>query len=179
LPRGPFRATVHVVIATERLLLRRFTQDDAAFVLELVNDPDFHRNIGDRGVRTEGDARAAIAARFEQSYERNGFGLYLVRMKDAETPIGMCGLIRRDTLPDVDIGYAFLPAYRSRGYAVEAARATVAHARDDFGLKRLVAIVLPQNAPSIRVLEAIGLAFERNIRLPGDDAEIALFAVDF
>jgi len=172
---------IHAAITTtERLVLRRFTGDDAVFVLELLNDPDFHRHIGDRGVRTVDAARAYIADRFEKSYERFGFGLYLVALRggDAETPIGMCGLVRRDTLPDVDLGYAFLPAHRSKGYAAEAARATVAHARDDVGLKRLLAIVLPENRPSIRVAEACGLTFEKSIRLPGEDADIALFSMD-
>jgi RimJ/RimL family protein N-acetyltransferase len=165
------------ILETERLILRQFTADDAAFILRLVNEPSFIQNIGDRGVRALDDARAYIF-RVLQSYEKNGFGLYLVELKESGEPIGMCGLIKREELEDVDIGYAFLPEFWSKGYAVESALAVKAYARDVVGLKRLVAITDPENQGSIRVLEKIGLRFERTIRLSEDDTELKLLSAE-
>jgi RimJ/RimL family protein N-acetyltransferase len=165
------------VLETERLTLRQFILDDAPFILELVNEPSFIQNIGDRGVRTLSDAVRYIEAGPVSSYVRNGFGLYLVQLKESGESIGMCGLIKRDALDDVDIGYAYLPKFWSKGYAVEAASAVKEQARG-LGLKRLVAIVDPANAGSIRVLEKLGLVFERIFRLSTDDIELKLFAID-
>jgi len=167
------------ILETERLILRQFSLEDAPFILELVNDPSFIQNIGDRGVRTLDDARSYIQKGPVASYARNGFGLYLVALKDTGESLGMCGLIRRDGLDDVDIGYAFLPRFWSKGYAVEAARAVKIYAKDQVGLKRIVAITDPANEGSIRVLEKLGLHFEKTVRLSADDIELKLFAVDF
>jgi len=167
------------ILETERLILRQFSLEDAPFILELVNDPSFIQNIGDRGVRTLDDARSYIQKGPVASYARNGFGLYLVALKDTGESLGMCGLIKRDGLDDVDIGYAFLPRFWSKGYAVEAARAVKIYAKDQVGLKRIVAITDPANEGSIRVLEKLGLHFEKMVRLSADDIELKLFAVDF
>ena len=166
------------ILETNRLLLRQLSTKDAAFILELVNEPSFIQNIGDRGVRTLEDARAYILRVAISSYEKNGFGLYLVELKDSGQSIGMCGLIKRDGLEDVDIGYAFLPRFWLKGYAVEAAAAVKDYARDALGLKRLVAITDPANQGSIRVLEKIGLKYEKMVRLSADDIELKLFAAD-
>jgi RimJ/RimL family protein N-acetyltransferase len=166
------------ILETERLFLRQFSVEDAAFILRLLNEPSFIRNIGDRGVRTLEDARAYIMRVPIGSYERNGFGLYLVMLKESGESIGMCGLIKREELEDVDIGYAFLPEYWSKGYAVESALAVKEYARDVIGLKRLVAITDPENQGSIRVLEKIGLRFEKMVRLSEDDIELKLLAAD-
>lgn len=166
------------ILETERLSLRPLTTDDAEFILELVNEPSFIRNIGDRNVRTMDDACAYIMNGPVASYARNGFGLYLVQLKETGESIGMCGLIKRDGLDDVDIGYALLPRYWSKGYAVEAARATMAYGREVIGLKRLVAIVDPANEGSIRVLEKIGLRYERMVRLSADDIDLKLFGME-
>lgn len=166
------------ILETERLVLRQFDTDDAEFILELLNEPSFIQNIGDRGVRTLEDARSYIMRVPVASYEQHGFGLYLVLLKESGAPIGMCGLIRRDTLDDVDIGYAFLPRYWSKGYAVESALAVREYARDVVGLKRLVAITDPDNEGSMRVLEKIGLRFEKMVRLSEDDIELKLFGAD-
>lgn len=165
------------ILETERLALRQFTVDDAPFILELVNEPSFIRNIGDRGVRSLEDAKRYIENGPVTSYARNGFGLYLVQLKDTGESIGMSGLIKRPALDDVDIGYAFLPKFWSKGYAVEAALANKEEARS-LGLKRLVAIINPDNEGSIRVAEKLGMKFERMIRLSPDDIEIRLFATD-
>ena len=163
-------------IRTGRLRLRRFTLDDADFIVQLVNDPDWLRNIGDRKVRTAADARAYLLRGPLALYERHGFGLYLVSLAETGERIGMCGLVKRDGLDDADIGFAFLPAWRGRGFAEEAARAVLAHAREDLGLGRIVAIVSPRNAPSIRLLEKIGMRSAGKVKLPRDgDEEILLF----
>ena len=166
------------ILETERLILRQLSTDDADFILRLLNEPSFIQNIGDRGVRTLDDARSYILRVPVASYEKNGFGLNLVSLRESGVSIGMCGLIKRDALEDVDIGYAFLPEYWSSGYAVEAAIAVKEYARTVIGLKRLVAITDPENQASIRVLEKIGLRFERMVRLSEDDIELKLLAAD-
>lgn len=166
------------ILETNRLILRQLSTADVAFILELVNEPSFIQNIGDRGVRTLEDARAYILRVAISSYEKNGFGLYLVELKDSGQAIGMCGLIKREGLEDVDIGYAFLPRFWLKGYAIEAASAVKDFARDALGLKRLVAITDPANQGSIRVLEKIGLKYEKMVRLSADDIELKLFAAD-
>jgi len=150
------------VAETERLVLRELTADhaDAAFIVELLNDPDWLRYIGDRGVRTPEDALAYLARGPIAMYERHGFGLWLVARRGDGAPLGMAGLIKRDSLPDVDIGFAFLPAYRRAGFAREAAAAVLALAWSRYALRRVVAIVSPDNAPSRRLLERLGMRFE-------------------
>ena len=165
-------------IETERLILRPLTEGDAGFIFELVNDFSFIQNIGDRNVRTLEDAKRYITNGPVASYARNGFGLYLVELKDTGQPIGMCGLIRRNMLNDVDIGYAYLPRYWSKGYAIEAALAMKQYAREVIGLKRMVAVVDPQNTGSIRLLEKLGMTFDRMVKLAEDDIELKLFSID-
>ena len=166
-------------LETERLSLQHLNAGDAEFLIELLNDPSFIRNIGDRGVRTVQDAQAYVQNGPVASYAKNGFGLDLVILKDTGEPIGICGLIKRPTLDDVDIGYAYLPRYWSKGYAVEAASAVKQYAQDVIGLKRLVAIVDPLNLGSIRMLEKIGFTFEKMVKLSADDIELKLFACQF
>ena len=167
------------VLETERLILRKLTTDDADFIFELLNDPSFIRNIGDRNIRTLDDACTYIVNGPVKSYEKHGFGLYLIVLKQTNESIGMCGLIRRETLEDVDIGYALLPEFWSKGYAVEAAWATKEYAKNVIGLKRLVAIVDPTNEGSIRVLEKLGMRYEKMVQLSADDIELKFFAIDF
>jgi len=163
------------VIETERLVLRRADEGDAEFMLELLNDPAWIRFIGDKNVRTLDEARAYIARALVASYERHGFGLYLTELKEGGTPIGLCGLIKRDSLEDVDIGFAFLPQFRGQGLAYEAANAALEYGRNVLGLKRIVAITSPDNEASARLLEKLGLRFERMMNLSADD-EVKLFA---
>lgn len=164
------------VLETERLVLRRMSIDDAPFIVELLNDPSFVRHIGDRGVRTRDDACRYILTGPVSSYERLGFGLYLVELKDGSVPIGICGLLKRDSLEHVDLGFAFLPRFRSRGYAFESASAVLAHARDTLGLQPILAITSEGNVASVRLLERLGFRFVRMARLSEGQPEVRLFA---
>lgn len=164
------------VLETARLRLRELTPDDAAFIRELVNEPAWLRFIGQKNVHTLDDARRYIANGPAASYSRNGFGLYCVELASALTPVGICGLIRRDALSDVDLGFALLARHCGHGYAREAASAVLAFARRDLGMSRVVAITLPDNQGSIRVLESVGFAFECRVILPGETDELSLYA---
>jgi [ribosomal protein S5]-alanine N-acetyltransferase len=155
--------------------LRALTEADAPFMLGLLNEPSFIRNIGDRGVRTVEDARTYITRGPMASYARFGFGLYLVELEPALTPIGICGILKRDELPEPDIGFAFLPAYWSQGYGLEAAAAVRDYARDALDLPRLLAIVSPSNVTSIRLLERLGFSFESMTRLGAAAPEVKLY----
>lgn len=151
---------------------------DAEFILALLNEPSWLRYIGDRGVRTLDDARDYIRKGPMESYRRLGFGMYLTELKEGRTPIGICGLVKRASLKDVDIGFAFFPQFWGQGYAYEAASAVLAFGKSVLGLHRIVAVTTHDNRDSIRVLEKLGLRFERMVRLSEDDVEICLFARD-
>jgi RimJ/RimL family protein N-acetyltransferase/Mrp family chromosome partitioning ATPase len=167
-----YHARMHV-LETDRLILRRLTLNDAEFIYRLVNDPSWLRFIGDKNVHDLDGARRYLREGPLDMYERFGFGMYRVEERGTGLPAGMCGLIKRDTLPDVDVGYAFLPEFRGKGYALEAASAVLDHGHRVFGLKRILAIVSPDNAGSIRVLEKAGMKFERALELrPGDPVKL-------
>jgi ribosomal-protein-alanine N-acetyltransferase len=163
------------VVETERLLLRRFTADDAGFVLRLLNEPSFMQNIGDKNVRTQEQAVHYLVDGPIRSYERHGHGLYLVVLKGSLQPIGMCGLLKRDRFPDVDLGYAFLPEFWSRGYAYESAAAVVDLARSSLGFSKIVAFVSPGNEDSIRLLRKLGFASAGETRLEPDAPAVSLY----
>lgn len=163
------------ILETERLILSKVVKSDAEFVLELLNQPSFIKYIGDRKVRTMADAEDYIESRFTKSYNENGFGMYLVELKK-DTPIpnpqsklGICGFIKRDTLPDVDIGFAFLSQFERNGYAFESARAILDYGKKVFGFKRIVAITTQDNERSGKLLEKIGLNFESLIEMPNNE----------
>ena len=163
------------VLATARLVLREFTLDDAPFASSLLQEPSFLRHIGDRGVRTDEEARRWLRDGPLESYRRNGFGLYLTSLAVDATPIGMCGLLKRPVLDDVDIGFAFRPAFWGQGYAFEAASAVMAHGRDVLVLPRIVAIASPDNVRSAKLLERLGLRLERRLQVVGGNRECDLF----
>lgn len=165
------------VAQSARLRLRAFAADDAAFILELVNQPDWLRHIGDRNVRNLDDARAYLANGPLAMYLRHGLGLYAIERKSGGGPIGTCGLLRRDSLPDVDLGYALLSAHVGHGYALEAAQACVALARDHHRLARLIAITTPENARSQQLLLRLGMHFERRFQLGEPAEELCLYAM--
>ena len=163
------------ILTTDRLVLRELTLADAPFILALLTDPAWLRFIGDKGVRTLDDARDYISQGPLLNYERLGFGLYLTELKDGGVPIGLCGLVKRSTLADVDVGFAFLPQFRSQGYGFEAAAAVLAYGYGSLGLRRIVAVVAPDNAASIKLIEKLGLSFEGLVRLSEDGGESKLF----
>ena len=167
-----------VVAATRRLEMRLFDESDAAFIVELLNDEAFLAYIGDRGVRTLDDARAYIANGPQAMYAAHGFGLYLVSARATGARIGMCGILKRDTLDDPDIGFAFLSAHRGHGYAREAVEAVMSLAIEVHGLTRLAAIVDPANLRSVALLERAGFRTERRITMPGETVELLLMGVD-
>jgi len=164
-----------IVLETERLRLRWLTLDDAPFIIELVNDPSFIRFIGDKGVRTIADAEKYILNGPLASYEQYGYGLYATELKDESVPIGICGILKRETLPHPDIGFAFLPAYWKQGYAFEAAAGVMKYARNALNVDTILAITTPENEASGKLLRKIGLSFERLIRLTSESDEVKLF----
>ncbi|MBT8089042.1 MAG: GNAT family N-acetyltransferase [Gammaproteobacteria bacterium] len=164
-------------LETERLSLRRITLQDADLMLAIWNDPAFMRHVGDRGIRTANEAKAALKEGAFKLYDDYGYGPYCMSLKQRGARIGICGLFRRDNLDDPDIGFATLPNYCGMGFAAEAAHAVLAHARDDLGIQRLTAIVSPENRASIRLIEKLGMSFERGITMPGEEDDISLYSM--
>jgi RimJ/RimL family protein N-acetyltransferase len=165
------------ITETARLVVRTATLEDAAFYHALVNDPAFIEHIGDKGIRTLDDARAALLTGPIAMQEERGHSLYVVELKDDRLPIGMCGLIKRDTLDHIDIGYAYLPAWRGQGYAHEAAQAVLAHA-PALGIARLLAIVSPANEASNGLLRKLGMRFERFTHLVPDGPGTNVYSIE-
>ncbi len=166
------------ILETERTILREVMTDDADFILDLLNQPSFIKYIGDRNVRSVAGAVEYIENRFTNSYRQFGFGMWAVESKETETPIGICGFVKREYLPGADIGFAFLPQYCSQGYAFESANAAMKYGRDVLGLKRVLAITSQDNESSGRLLEKIGFKFDSLIKLPGETDKLKLFSSD-
>ena len=167
------------IIETQRLSLHELSadcSDDVAFILRLLNEPSFLKNIGDRGVHSLEDTYNYLRIGPMASYRANGFGLYRVQVKASGATAGMCGLVKRATLQDVDLGYALLPEFCGQGYAVEAATAVLADARARLRIDRIVAITDPRNQASVRVLEKLGFSYEKMVQLTPDAIELKLFA---
>lgn len=166
---------------SDRLTIERFSgdcADDDAFLLRLLNEPSFLRHIGDRGVRSLVAARQYLLMGPVASYERYGFGLNKIVLKATGQRLGVCGLIKRETLPDPDLGYALLPGFCGCGYAGEAAKAVLHDAQETLGITRILAITDPANTPSIHLLQKLGFVFENVVRLPPDHQPLQLFAVE-
>ncbi len=179
------------ILETERLILRKIVADDSEFILDLLNQPSFIKYIGDRNVRTLEQAREFIESRFRESYRVNGFGLYAVELKTEfsrlvtknkkqkaknRKAIGICGFVKRDSLPEADIGFAFLPQFCGKGYAFESADAVMKYGRDVLNLRRVLAITSQDNESSGRLLEKLGFRFERLTELPHEAEELKLFS---
>ncbi|MDE2235002.1 MAG: GNAT family N-acetyltransferase [Gammaproteobacteria bacterium] len=162
------------ILKTPRLVVRRLVLEDAPFILELVNDPAWLHYIGDKNVHSLQDARDYIRKGPLDMYARLGFGLYMVTLKTG-IRIGLCGLIKRDGLEHVDLGFALHERYRGRGYAREAAAAVLEYGRNKLGLKRILAITAPDNQRSIQLLQNIGFVYEQNLTLPGQSNASKLF----
>lgn len=164
-----------IILETERLLLREFTEGDADFICRLLNSPGWLKNIGSRGIENEDNAREYINSKLRKAYTELGFGFYLIELKQSGESVGMCGLVKREGLDDVDVGFALLPEYEGYGYAYEAASAIVEYAENTLSIKSLSAITIPTNKSSIKLLEKIGLKFSKMIKIPNDPAELMLF----
>ena len=164
-------------LETERLRLRPLTPGDAAFIMELLNDPDWKRFIGDRNIRTLDDARGYIEKGPMTMYAKHNVGSLLVEVKTTGEPAGFSGLIKRDGLDDVDIGFAFLPRFRGFGYAYESTAAVLDHGRKVLGFPRIVAINSKDNEDSARLLERLGLRFEKFVTMPNATEELRLYAL--
>ena len=164
------------IIETNRLILRKFIIDDAGFVLELLNSPSWLKYIGDRNVKNLEDAKNYISDKLISSYIKNGFGLYEIILKKDNIPVGMCGLIKRDTLENIDLGFALSPVFTGNGYAFEAAFATLNYAKTVLKLERIIAITTTENKNSIKLLEKLKFVFEKMVHLSNEEEELMLFS---
>ena len=167
---------MEIVIETERVILRKFTIDDAAFMLEMLNTPTWLRFIGDRNVKTLEEAENYLLNGNIRSYQEYGFGFYVVVIKETQESIGICGIVKREGLEDMDIGFAFFQQFMGKGYGYEAGSATLNYALNDLKIKKIVAIVDPENVVSIALLKKIGLQFKKMIQLSPKGIELMLFA---
>jgi Acetyltransferases, including N-acetylases of ribosomal proteins len=165
------------IAETERLVIREIDESDAAFMNALLNSPGFLNYIGDRGVRSDDDARRFISERYRKSYAENGYGLYAVLLKDDLVPVGMCGFVRRDTLPGPDLGFAFLPEFEGKGFGTESSIAVLNYGREKLGFDRVLAITTLDNRPSIRLLEKLGFTFNE-VMADGNGERLNLFSLD-
>ncbi len=164
------------ILETKRLILREVSVDNAEFMLDLLNQPSFIKYIGDRNVRTIAESKEFIESRYIKSYRDNGFGLYAVELKDSAEAIGICGFVKRDTLPDPDIGFAFLPQFCGQGFAVESAEGSMKYGEETLGFTKVLAITTQNNESSGKLLAKIGFKFVELVKMPHDDEELKLFA---
>ena len=165
------------LLETERLILRRFTLDDTQFIIDLLNTEGWIKYIGEKNVKTTDHARTYLENGPLKSYRNNGFGLALVELKENHAPIGMCGLINREYLDHLDVGFAFLPNHTGHGYAFEIVKKTVEHALGELKQEILFAITLPLNRPSIKLLSKIGFKYDKNFITPDTDEELCLYSI--
>ncbi len=165
-----------IVAETERLLISKFSLDDAPFFLKLVNTPNWIKYIGDRNLKTVEDAENYLTNGTLKSYKEHGFGFYKLQEKQQHKTIGTCGLIKREQLNDVDLGFAFLPGFEGKGFGYEASKAVLKLAKEEFGLKKLAAITLPTNTNSKKLLKKLGFTYEKRVKPFEDDEELLLFA---
>ena len=163
------------LLETERLVLREIITDDAEFMYQLMNDASWLRFIGDRNIKSIEVAEKYIANKLMPSYEKFGFGFYLTSLKENDAPIGVCGLIKRPSLEHVDVGFAFMPEFRNKGYGYESSVAILDYAKDELGIDYIVAITDLDNIASIKLLEKLGLKFEKIMQLDGEKKQCRLF----
>ncbi|WP_317899622.1 GNAT family N-acetyltransferase [Aurantibacillus circumpalustris] len=167
---------MNTILETERIRLRQFTEEDAGFIFKLLNTEGWLKYIGDRNIKTLEDARLYIMNSFILHFKKFGFGPYLVELKETNTPIGMSSLIKRDHFDDVDLGFAFLPEYIGKAYALEASKAVISYAKNKLGIKKLVAITNQDNIASINLLQKLDFKSEGIIKMPDDEEELLFFS---
>ncbi len=158
-----------MILETARLRLRKLTENDAAFVLRLVNEPAFLTNIGDKEVRNLDDARRFIREGAWTNQPKPGYGQLLVELKDSGEPVGVCGLLYRPSLDVTDVGFALLSPYQHQGYAYEAATAVLQYGRATLGISQIVALTVPENTASIKLIEKLGLRFRQEVQMFAGD----------
>ena len=167
------------IAETKRLILSKITTNDAAFILELMNSPGWLKYIGDRNIKTVEAATVHIENNQLKCYKTYGFGYYKIQIKAENLKtIGTCGLLKRDELEHVDVGFSLLPNYHGKGYGFEAVTEIMNLAKSEFNMKRICAITLPINKPSIHLLEKLGLSYQKTVKPFDNDEELLLFAKD-
>ena len=164
------------ILETERTILREVVEMDAEFILDLINQPSFIKYIGDRNIRTVEEARIYAKERMIISYEQFGFGMYLIELKKDKTPIGVCGFVKREDLPYADIGFALLPEYEGKGFALETSDAILKYGKEKLGFDKVLAITTQNNIGSMKLLEKLGFSFEKLTKSPHADEELNLFS---
>lgn len=168
-----------MILETERLRIRHLTEQDATFALKLYTTDPFLRFVGDKSLKTVDDARQYLLDGPISMYQSHGIGLSLVEIKECGTPVGICGLIKRDTLDDIDIGYGFLPEYFNQGYGYESAKAMMDFGRNELKINKIVAITTSDNDSSIRLIKRLGLNFVCNIEEPEGEPALGLYEITF
>lgn len=163
---------------TENLIISEFTTDDALFIIELFNEPSYIKNIRDKGVRTIEEAKKHIEDVYHSVYKTQEYGYYKVALKDSNTPIGTCGLMKRDGLDCIDIGFAYLKKYRGKGYAFEAAKCVLDFGLNNLKIQKIAAITTYKNDKSANLIERLGLRYEKDIRIPNDDELLRMFSIE-
>jgi [ribosomal protein S5]-alanine N-acetyltransferase len=163
------------LIDTNRLVIRKITEQDFHFIFRLLNEPSWIKYIGDKGIKTEDDAKNYIKTGPIQMYKDFGFGLFIVTLKENAVPIGLCGLIKRPSLENIDLGYAFLPEYTGKGYAFEATKAVIQYGKEQLSIDKIVAITTIDNLNSEKVLLKLGFSFDSLIKENNASKELKLF----
>ena len=166
------------IIETERLRLREFNSTDGEMIFELLNSPGWLKYIGTRSIETTDDAINYIENKLRKGYKESGFGFYLVELKSTGEKVGMSGLVKRDGLDNVDVGFALLPQHENKGYAYESTAAVMKFAKEQLKLSKLAAITVPYNTPSIKLLEKLGMKFDKKINIPGDSEDLLLYEIE-
>ena len=161
-----------LILKTNRLKLLEFEKSDSQFILELLNEPAWIEFIGEKNVHTINDAESFIEHNLIPSYKKNGFGLYAVKLKDDNTPIGMCGLLNRPGLSDIDLGFASLSKYQRLGFAYESSIAILNYSKTVLKINKVVAITNSNNTASAKLLEKLGFRFDKLIDLSDDGKDI-------
>ena len=169
-----------IISETQRLIITKVDLQDAPFFFELMNTPHWIKYIGDKKIKTVTHAKAHLKKGILKSYRKDGFGFYKVLLKSENLKtIGICGLVKRKELEDVDIGFGFLPDYEGKGFGYESSIEIMKLAQNKFKIKKVAAITSPKNVNSIKLLEKLGLTYKKRI-IPFDDAEeLLLFAKTF
>lgn len=164
-----------MILETERLVLSELSVNDAPFFYALVNDAAWIEFIGDRDVKTLADAENYLSTKIIPSYKINGFGFYLVSSKNKNESMGISGLVDREGLEHIDVGYAFLPEFRGKGYAYEATKSVLSYAKNSLQIDPVVAITNVDNIKSCLLLERLGLKFDKIIQLLDDPVKCKLY----